>query len=117
MLMLFIFSLVQTFRYLVLIRGTACRYGYNSLLAMMNLLGGGNFREFSVFAMGVGPYITGFHYHPILSMDVIPALSELSKQGQMDVKTLIVIRVTSVSSVSVPGVTMTYAFDKSSRCC
>ena len=30
----------------------------NSLLGLMNLLGGGNFERFSVFAMGVGPYIT-----------------------------------------------------------
>lgn len=53
----------------------------NSLFAMMNLLGGGGLEQLSVFAMGVGPYITASIIIQLLSMDVIPALTELSKGG------------------------------------
>ena len=51
------------------------------LLAMLNLLGGGLFERFSIFAMGVGPYITGSIVIQLLSMDVIPYLTELTKTG------------------------------------
>ncbi len=51
-------------------------------LAMMNLLGGGALQNFSVFALGVSPYITAQIIVQLLSKDVLPALTELSKQGQ-----------------------------------
>lgn len=53
----------------------------NSLFAMMSLLGGGGLEQFSVFAIGVTPYITASIIIQMLSMDVIPALAELSKSG------------------------------------
>lgn len=53
----------------------------NSLLDMINLLGGGGLEQMSIFAMGVGPYITASIIIQLLSMDVIPALTELSKGG------------------------------------
>lgn len=51
-------------------------------LSMMNLLGGGALSSFSIFALGVSPYITAQIIVQLLSMDVLPALSELNKQGQ-----------------------------------
>ena len=54
----------------------------NSILSMMNLLGGGALERMSVFAMGVGPYITASIIIQLLSMDVIPALSDMAKSGQ-----------------------------------
>ncbi len=54
----------------------------NSLLSMLNLLGGGALERLSVFAMGVTPYITASIVIQLLSMDVIPYLTELSKSGQ-----------------------------------
>lgn len=54
----------------------------NSVLSIMNLLGGGALSNFSVFALGVSPYITAQIITQLLSMDVLPALSELNKQGQ-----------------------------------
>ncbi|MBR3310783.1 MAG: preprotein translocase subunit SecY [Solobacterium sp.] len=60
----------------------AAQLGDNSILSMMNLLGGGALERLSVFAMGVGPYITGSIIVQLLSMDVIPALTEWSKSGQ-----------------------------------
>lgn len=51
----------------------------NSILSLMNLLGGGALSNFSVFALGVSPYITAQIIIQLLSMDVFPALSELNK--------------------------------------
>lgn len=53
----------------------------NSLFEMINLLGGGGLEQLSVFALGVGPYITASIIIQLLSMDVIPALTELAKGG------------------------------------
>ena len=55
--------------------------GDNSLFTMISLLGGGGLEQFSVFALGVTPYITASIIIQLLSMDVIPHLSELSKGG------------------------------------
>lgn len=53
-----------------------------SALAIMDLLGGGALSNFSVFALGVSPYITAQIIIQLLSKDVLPALTELSKQGE-----------------------------------
>ena len=54
----------------------------NSPLALMNLLGGGTLQSFSIFALGVSPYITAQIIVQLLSTDVLPALTELKRQGQ-----------------------------------
>ncbi len=51
-------------------------------LAIMDLLGGGALSNFSIFALGVSPYITAQIIVQLLSKDVLPALTELSKQGE-----------------------------------
>lgn len=56
--------------------------GGNNMLSLMNLLGGGALQNFSVFALGVSPYITAQIIIQLLSMDVLPALTELNRQGQ-----------------------------------
>ena len=56
--------------------------GSNNMLSLMNLLGGGALQNFSVFALGVSPYITAQIIIQLLSMDVLPALTELNRQGQ-----------------------------------
>ena len=60
----------------------------NSLFAMVNLLGGGGLEQFSIFALGVTPYITASIIIQLLSMDVVPHLSELAKNGATGRKTL-----------------------------
>jgi len=57
-------------------------YNSNNMLSLMNLLGGGALSNFSVFALGVSPYITAQIIIQMLSMDVLPALTELNRQGQ-----------------------------------
>ena len=54
----------------------------NNPLSLMNLLGGGTMQSFSIFALGVSPYITAQIIVQLLSTDVLPALSELKRQGQ-----------------------------------
>ncbi len=58
------------------------KLGSNSILNMMNLLGGGSLEQMSIFALGVGPYITGSIIVQLLSMDIIPALAEMAKDGK-----------------------------------
>ena len=60
----------------------------NSLFAMINLLGGGGLEQFSIFALGVTTYITASIIIQLLSMDVVPHLSELAKNGATGRKTL-----------------------------
>ena len=44
-------------------------------------MGGGAFKNFSIFALGVMPYITASILMQLLEMDIIPSLAELAKQG------------------------------------
>jgi translation initiation factor IF-1 len=64
--------------------GTELSNAMNSgnAIALMDLLGGGALSNFSVFALGVSPYITAQIIIELLSKDVLPALTELSKQGE-----------------------------------
>ena len=57
-------------------------FAEDSVFGLMNLLGGGALSSFSIFALGVSPYITSSIIVELLSMDVLPALAELNKQGQ-----------------------------------
>ena len=54
----------------------------NNALSLMNLLGGGTLQTFSIFALGVSPYITAQIIIQLLSTDVLPAMTELKRQGQ-----------------------------------
>ena len=51
-------------------------------LELLNVLGGGAMQNFSIFALGVMPYITASIIIQLLQMDIIPYFTELSKQGQ-----------------------------------
>ena len=58
------------------------------IFGLMNTLGGGALRNFSVFSLGVTPYITASILVSLLSMGVLPKLEELSKQGAQGRKKL-----------------------------
>lgn len=55
--------------------------GNLGFLELLNTMGGGAMEKFSIFALGVMPYITASIIIQLLSMDIIPYLSELTKQG------------------------------------
>ncbi len=85
----------------------------NSILSMMNLLGGGAFEKMSVFALGVGPYITASIIIQLLSMDVIPYLTELSKSGETGrIKSDQITRYLGVVLAFIQSFSMVYGFDK-----
>ena len=50
-------------------------------LELINVMGGGALQNFSIFALGVTPYITASIIIQLLQMDIIPYFTELSKQG------------------------------------
>ncbi|NCB34157.1 MAG: preprotein translocase subunit SecY, partial [Erysipelotrichia bacterium] len=86
----------------------------NSILSMMNLLGGGTFERLSVFALGVTPYITASIIIQLLSMDVIPALTEMTKSGQTGrMQMEKITRYLGVVLAFVQAFSMVYGFDKS----
>ncbi|HET7580440.1 MAG TPA: preprotein translocase subunit SecY, partial [Bacillales bacterium] len=54
-----------------------------SVFGILNTFGGGALQNFSIFAMGIMPYITASIIVQLLQMDVIPKFTEWSKQGEM----------------------------------
>lgn len=52
-----------------------------SFLEILNAMSGGAFEHASIFALSVAPYITAQIIIQLLSMDIVPYLSELNKQG------------------------------------
>lgn len=85
----------------------------NSILSMMNLLGGGAFEKMSIFALGVSPYITASIIIQLLSMDVIPALTEMTKSGQKGrIELDRITRYFGVVLAFVQSASMVYGFDR-----
>ena len=85
----------------------------NSILSMMNLLGGGALERLSLFAMGVHPYITASIIIQLLSMDVIPALTEMAKSGQTGrMKMDKITRYLAVVLAFVQAFSLVYGFDR-----
>ena len=77
---LFIFKLGTT----IIVPGIdADSLGTNNLgfLELMNVMGGGALEQFSIFALGVMPYITASIIMQLLQADIIPYFAELAKQG------------------------------------
>ena len=50
-------------------------------LEIFNLMSGGGLQNFSIFALGVSPYITASIITQLLQMDIIPYFSELKDEG------------------------------------
>lgn len=50
-------------------------------LELINSIGGGAFKNFSIFALGVMPYITASIIMQLLELDIVPYFSDLTKQG------------------------------------
>ena len=86
----------------------------NSLVAMMNIIGAGSWQTFSIFSMGVGPYITSSIVVELLAMDIIPPLADLKKDGQKGRQQLDKItRYVAVALGFLQAYTLTMTFDLS----
>src|SRR5699024_10489128 len=59
-----------------------------NVFGFLNTFGGGALQNFSIFAMGIMPYITASIIMQLLQMDVVPKFSEWKKQGEMGRKKL-----------------------------
>ena len=82
-------------------------------LELMNAMGGGAMERFSIFALGVMPYITASIAIQLLQMDIIPYLADLAKQGQMGkVKLNQITRVVGIILAFVQGYMFSIAFVK-----
>ncbi|MCZ0718074.1 preprotein translocase subunit SecY [Aerococcus kribbianus] len=55
----------------------------SGLFGLLNTFGGGALSSYSIFSLGVSPYITASIVIQLLQMDVIPAFTEWSKQGEV----------------------------------
>lgn len=57
-------------------------------LNMLNMVSGSAMQNFSIFSMGVSPYITASIIIQLLQMDIVPQFVEWSKQGEVGRKKL-----------------------------
>ncbi|GKV66312.1 MULTISPECIES: preprotein translocase subunit SecY [Sporosarcina] len=62
---------------------TALQQSDNQFIGFLNTFGGGALSNFSIFAMGIMPYITASIIVQLLQMDVVPKFTEWSKQGDV----------------------------------
>lgn len=75
---LFIFALGNS----ITIPGMDVINGDIGFLELFNALSGGGLKQFSIFALGVMPYISASIIIQILQMDIIPYFSELKEMGE-----------------------------------
>ncbi|MRG88036.1 preprotein translocase subunit SecY [Salinibacillus xinjiangensis] len=60
----------------------------SNVFGLLDTFGGGALSQFSIFAMGIMPYITASIVVQLLQMDVVPKFTEWKKQGEMGRKKL-----------------------------
>ncbi|ALN77078.1 MULTISPECIES: preprotein translocase subunit SecY [Staphylococcus] len=62
--------------------------GSQGVTDLLNTFGGGALKNFSIFAMGIMPYITASIVMQLLQMDIVPKFTEWAKQGEVGRKKL-----------------------------
>lgn len=55
----------------------------SGILGLLNTFGGGALQRYSIFALGVSPYITSSIVVQLLQMDLLPRFTEWAKQGEV----------------------------------
>ena len=82
------------------------------LFGIFNTFAGGALQQFSVFAMGIMPYITASIVIQLMQMDVIPTLTEWSKQGEVgQKKKQKLTRVLAIILAFIQSLVMSYGFN------
>jgi preprotein translocase subunit SecY len=83
-------------------------------LELLNLMSGGSLKSFSIFALGVMPYITATIITQLFEMDIIPYFKELKEQGATGRQKLNKInRYLGIVFALVQGYVFSFAFLKS----
>lgn len=80
-------------------------------LELLNVMSGGSLRNFSIFALGVTPYISASIITQLLQMDIIPYFSNLAKEGHTGrVKLNKITRYLGIFLAFLQGLVMSYSF-------
>lgn len=84
----------------------------SSLFSLLNTFGGGALDSYSIFALGVSPYITSSIVVQLLQMDIIPKFAEWAKQGEVGRRKLNqVTRYLTVGLAFVQAIGISYGFN------
>ena len=95
----------------IIVPGVNANVSGMSFLEILNAMSGGAFTNASIFALGVSPYITASIIIQLLSADIVPYLSELSKQGGTGRRKLNQItRITGIALAFAQGYLYSYAY-------
>ncbi len=80
-------------------------------LELLNVMGGGSLKNFSIFALGVTPYISASIITQLLQMDIIPYFSNLAKEGHTGrVKLNKITRYLGIVLAFLQGLIMSFSF-------
>lgn len=84
-----------------------------NLIGFLNTFGGGALKNFSIFALGIMPYITASIITQLLQMDIVPKFTEWSKEGEVGRKKLAQFtRYFTVVLAFIQALAMSYGFNK-----
>ena len=98
----------------ITVPGVKINTGSSSILEIINAMSGGAFQNASIFALSVTPYITAQIIIQLLSMDIVPYLSELNKQGGVGRKKMNqIVRITGIVLAFIQGYMYSFAYIKS----
>ncbi|RIL86499.1 preprotein translocase subunit SecY, partial [Staphylococcus equorum] len=79
---------------------------------LLNTFGGGALKNFSIFAMGIMPYITASIVMQLLQMDIVPKFTEWAKQGEVGRKKLNnITRYFTIVLAFIQSIGMSYQFN------
>lgn len=83
-----------------------------SVFGLLDTFGGGALQNFSIFAMGIMPYITASIIMQLLQMDVVPKFTEWKTQGEMGRKKLAqVTRYGTIGLAFIQAIAMSVGFN------
>ena len=107
LLILFIYKLGTSVR----VPGTQNITEELGFLELLNVMGGGSLKKFSIFALGVTPYISASIIVQSLQMDIIPYFSNLAKEGHTGrVKLNKITRYLGIILAFFQGLVMSFSF-------
>src|SRR5574344_741166 len=87
--------------------------GSLGFLELINVMGGGALERFSIFSLGVTPYITASFVMQFLEKGIIPYFSELSKQGHTGrMKLNQITRIMGIFLAFIQGFILSFTFIK-----
>lgn len=85
----------------------------NNFVGLLDTFSGGALKKFSIFAMGIMPYITSSIIMQLLSMDVVPKFTQWSKEGEVGRRKIAqVTRYGTIVLGFIQSLGMTYGFNR-----